>query len=1172
MQKRQLYIEHSCGVLLLLAVVMSLFGSCAEYESIFSSDYVPEGEPASITMTVQLPNMMSVTRAAGISPDNEEMYHVSDLWVAAYSASTGKLTGTYYKKPNQVLKGHGDDGHFRIENMKVLSGANYVVAVANPSLNKGLDVNGGVEKSMFDLLNEADTWDKYKNLAVLLNGGSQSIQYSSEGILMTGIYYGDHEEYIYQEHVNEDDNPTAPMIIKPGENEMLGCIQLRRVASYVKFNIQVDKEYVDKDGDIINMKAVSWQVCNLPGVSYVHERHGSRNAADKEVSGLPESYKKATYHNSPVFEGAMTFPTSKDESNDNHKISWFDFYQMENKHMGIADKVKTYNDRELEFTKDGTNTGWYQSLVTQPDNNPAEPSYDAALSNNNASYVVIKAHLEYYYNAGDEEAYKPVRYDPAKEQRLRVADAIYTIHLGFCEGKEESSKAIDFNCRRNTQYTYNVFIAGVDQIRVEATSTDMEKATNGVEGTVTDVMGDVKKLDAHYGTFNIQLSDKDRMELAWRIQAPFGDSTIKMEYHEKTDDRPGTIKVKTGTDIYKALPKNQFYNWIQFRPTTSKDVLAPYPGDPRLRGRKIQNYEIDDIRDYAKNSRDVGVWYLEQLRDVVNYPHDVNDENDRDYQNYQNYLANIAEGKEAVPGDGANYSRFTTPRWYTVFVDEYVYEYDYKANNPSLTDDTVMDVREAWRNFVNKDPRYVWLALSKFDSSTDGESFYANSAYIISQESIQTYYTGTGNNGQALGIEATNESYNEDYVKPFGTNNADNDLPSYSGGYDTYNGRLNMYRYISDEGKINRDWNNIFKLNNDGDYQPRTNDVVESIKAKTYSIPDHEQLFMAACMGRNRDLNNNGVIDVNEIRWYLPTSENYIQLVLGAVSLRNPLFNFADYGMDDIQAGKGKDISHFAGSNGRQVWAEELAATSNIYQYGSPASNFRCIRNLGQEMYLEPDPSNVIGSAYMPSENEERTVELQYYDLSGLRDYTSGHITAHSVADIRSFPSRKFQYAKENCSLTNTQGKVDGGYFENNGEQLKLSMIQKTDASHGSRVDWSQWWEILKENTICGAYSEEDGKDIGTWRTPNISELAILRVLGAVLDDASTKTYISSSYEHFTDRSSGGYFEKDNPANPYKLYNHNFMGLLKGTNNHDISAGINGGGEAVYLRCVRDVE
>ena len=1151
MQKKSLHIKHSWSVLLLLA---ALLGSCAEYESIFSSEYVPEGEPASITLTVQLPNMMSVTRAAGISPDNEQMSYVNDLWVAAYSVSTGKRSGTYHYTPNRVLGEYEDhektDDHVTIKDMKALSGANYIVAVANPSLNRGLDVKGGGEKSLLDLLKAADTWDKYKNLVVTLSSGPRSIQYSSEGILMTGIYYEGHNKYDYQAYVDENDNPT-PMIIKPGENEMPGCIQLRRVASYVKFNIQVDKEYVDNEGDIINMKAVSWQVCNLPGVSYVHERKGSRNAADTEIIDLPDNYDDDSYHHSPVFEGAMTFPTSKDESNKNHIISSFDFYQMENKHTGTA---VTYNKREEEFKTDGddggTNTGWYQSLVTKPgDEIPAKPSYTEDLSNNNASYVVIKAHLEYYYDADDKAAYKPVRYNPAKEQILRVADAIYTIHLGYCEGEGEKSKAMDFNCRRNTQYTYDVYIAGVDKIRVEA---QKEGMTNGAEGLVTDVTGKVIKLDAHYGTFNIPLSDKDRMNLAWRIQTPFGDETIKLMYDNIQNSTSGGINLAQdgNKDKYDALSQNQFYNWVQFRPTSDEDVLAHYPGDPRLIGRDIEGFSTKNIKAVS----DGGVWYLEELRDVVKYPHfDATEEYIEKLKNASNYDDDAEFQKE-----------FNKERWYTVFVDEYVYEYAYAPGELSLTNKNVMEVKKAWDNFVNRDPRYVWLALSEFNSSSDDESFYANSAHIISQESIQTYYTGTGNDGQALGIEATNESYNEDYLPEngndyiFGKKDGSEaerrkaNLPEYNNQYEEANGRLNMKNYVDFFSDTSKRWEHI--MNNDN--KPRTNNT----GTKTYYIPDHVNTFMAACLGRNRDLNNDSVIDVNEIRWYLPTTANYIQIILGSVSLRNPLFNFIEYGMDDIDAGTGKNISHFAASNNRMVWAEELAATGDLYRYG-PASNFRCIRNLGQEM--SAISNDIIAPAYSHN-STERTVELKYYDMSGLRDYTPGHIAAHSVAEILSFPSRKFQYAKENCSNINTQQLVLQ-YFDT--EDANASSLKKDSVNvvyidnNKDKRDFSKWWEILKNNTICGVYSEEpDGKDRGTWRTPNISELAILRVAD-IIPKGNSISYISSSYEYFKNRNGFDYNEEY----------HWFLGLV----DNDISAGIldkNNTGRPLYLRCVRDVE
>ena len=1187
----------------LLLVAAAVFtASCVKDRDLDCDIAITEGEPSTVSFRVELPDMTPVTRAAGIDPDGDDVSHVNDLWVGIYNAGTGKRTGQYYASYNSVFdNSHDDRGHHEIE-IQTSSGLSYIVAVANVDNNSGLDTDSGEAQPLRRLLNGADTWDKYKQLAITLTAGPQSIQFSGPGMLMSGIYYDDHQTHNYQSSIDGDDNPQ-PAAIYPGRNKMAGCVQLRRAVAYVRFNIQVDPAYKD----FITFTPVSWQVCNLPGVGYVHEHKGGRNAADKKLTGLPADYNGDSYHNSLIFDGIQLFPTSKEG------VSSFDFFQMENKHTAIANSVTQYNDREAEYTIGtdydyGKNTGWYKSLVSEEDyltvtDTYASPSYDSGLSNNNASFVVIRARLDYYYAIGDGN-YTPV--DPAiaknspENHIRRVGDAIYTIHLGYCEGKNGKTPTAttyaDFNCRRNTKYTYNVYVSGVDQIRVEAMNDDEDSRTNGVEGSVTDVTRDVINLDSHYGVFNIRLSDRERMTFSWRIQSPFGDSVIDMMYSSENIvfDSPGIINLsqESERDKLEALPINQFYNWLQFRPTTGENVLAHYPGDPRLIGRTVKNadtqspgeyYNTANIADYAGSGRTganaddgTGVWYLEQLRDVANRPH-------TDVAGNAGYIEYLRQ-KKANPEyeDGRYTAMYDAQRWYTVFVDEYVYEYTYNDRLPSLTgesdepgyvDDT-MPI-EDWRYFVNRPNRCAWIALINMQTSTDIESMYSNAAYFINQESIQTYYTNDSEQG--LGIECTNESYRDSNLEW-------TDYHYYA--YDDIDGLYNQYTYVIDKQYGESRWHHV--LTDDRGYtkniqdgstknisqseynrwnnRPRTG-VLRHGTAMTqghkYYIPDHEDQIMSACLARNRDLNNDGIIGANEIRWYLPTTSTYTRMILGSTSLRSPLFNLTEFSQYEIVAGAGTLYAHYVGSNNRIVWAEELAATGGRFGlYG----NLRCVRNLGQEMNLSPehdDDYTTVDPAYHLDE-ATRTVEMDFYSMSALREYTNGTISVHPVGDIRSYASRKFQYAQDDCTYINTRTNLNE--YLNQWGELRQEVVWVQGG--GSGRDFRPWWGIIANNTICGKYSEKDDlSDVGTWRVPNITELAILKILNVLSDENDPhpdhfrgRRYISCSYEYFNNR--GG------NAN-YPDYFKFFMGIAN-NGTFDITADIVSHTD-MRVRCVRDV-
>ena len=48
-----------------------------------------------------------------------------------------------------------------------------------------------------------------------------------------------------------------------------------------------------------------------------------------------------------------------------------------------------------------------------------------------------------------------------------------------------------------------------------------------------------------------------------------------------------------------------------------------------------------------------------------------------------------------------------------------------------------------------------------------------------------------------------------------------------------------------------------------------------------------DKAAFAACLSRNRDLNGNGTIDIDEIRWYMPSINEYIRIGMGATAISN---------------------------------------------------------------------------------------------------------------------------------------------------------------------------------------------------------------------------------------------------------------------------------------------
>lgn len=1110
---------------LLNILFLTLFAalvSCRDDLYLESPDIPEEGLPATVSLKVNVHDTKPGTRYAGFVPGNEETYTVDDLWVGLFKVSDHSLITSVTYRDLESSEEHENFGQIILNNIPAASGQCYILAVANTLSNDGvlIDENGSGDskKLISELLKDVKTLSDFKKISVLLSN-PRSVSRVSADFPMCGSYLASDFSDAHGEILDDEGNPKI-VNIYPGANILPGSVHLQRLDSYVKFVLNPGKN--------VKITPVSWQVKNLPSTAFLLERKSRESGSSASLVNASDAPKKGTYwredgittnyfYNDSQVYLANTFMKERDGNTPNGSYS-FDFYQMENKHTGIIktdaiDAKMVYHEREREFKDpepeprpDNTlyhdpnerNTGWYKSLVYNPGSSiPATPSSDADFRNNNATFLELHVQVEYYYeDQGDETDYTPV--DPAKyigedANKLvqRVANAIYNIHLGYVSYSEEDPDVNDFNCYRNSSVTYNITILGADDIRIEAQE-NVEK-TSSVEGTVTDIQGSFFNLDCHYSVFQIELSDEERKDLTWRIRAPYGDDYIDMVNGPNLDGFYSSMIINLGDgyhqNMIENLPDNQFYNWIHIVP--SKDGKIPdYPGDPRLLKRNDlpSGYPKNSIKENSSE----GVWYLEDLRDVVNFVHP-----DR-----------YKEGNTEK-----------TSLSYTVFIDEYVYDFDYDPGSSTLTASQPMEPIK-WQNYVNQDYRKLWIRLGDPNLSYDGESVYSRSLYMVTQESIQTYYNTLAPN--CAGLEHINESY---------TGTSFNVIDY--GNISSTDGLENLYTYVSQE-KIGRAWSKVVGNENQN---AKAHDGL-NFKDTTFPVREHAHNYMEAALARNRDLNGNGEIENYELRWYLPPVSTYTRIMIGAGSLKTPLFHMLDYEREepDIKAGIGTVYTHYISSDNMTLWAEELAATGN-FSNGKPGT-LRCIRNVGVPVSNTSPIQNMM-VAYQYDE-KTRIVTMTYYRASSLRPETRGHLPSHYAGSIQSYPAYSFQVATENCIPLNDEG---GGNTHDifNGRYLfpnKDGIV----ANSGYTID--AWTTSVNNNAICGGYAEAPNRsDEGEWRMPNISEITIMAFLG-ILDG---KNYRSCTREYFSGE------------------NYRYMGM---NTKKEITAGIN---EDFYVRAVKDV-
>lgn len=1097
-----------------LAVLVAAAVSCTRDELGF--DPSDEGQLTEVTLRWSTPEMDERTRAA---LDWAAEHTVHSLWIAIYDYESGDIkelkwteNGTSYAsttgriiEPEQALQDHivADDP----VNLQTLSGRSRIVAVANidnyaVSSHDGLKTQG--VRRLRDLLTQCDTYEKYCSVAALAatpaaDGGglnTPNISLTDANMPMAGVYY----------HTLEHDSDKGDDVIwtSDGVNyvdlpakiaALPGTIHLRRMHAYVDFHIIPDAG--------ITFEPISWQVHNVPYASWCQERgtdNEHTNAGDGALLGTGYEENYAPSRLSHIFVRADTLGRNKNETG-----LQFSYYQFENKHEGLARSadadytgVAVYKDREREWKNgDGTNTGVYKSLT-------ASAAGDA---NNMATYVEIEAKVTYYVDTNGN-----VTTDDAVGAKPRMGFATYVVHLGYCEGAGETAKSRDFNCRRNTRYTYTVRIKGLNDIVVEA---KQEDDTPGVEGEVTDYKGNnVIELDAHYGVFNISMTNLDRTNLYWRIKAPYGGGYRVLSF----SDYAGGIMPEDRTD--------PFYNWIRFKPTSGENVLAVY----RRTG-------ID------ADMADEELWTLEDMRDVAGHP-------------------NTLSGPTASSSSTTDKST----RWYTVFVDEHAYLLN-SEGGPA--DDWQ---QSDWTKYVNQGDRIAWLIVDEdgYKISTDGESIYSGVKYLITQRSIQTYYSTEHPNDThtALGVEHFNESYGKNLTWQWGTGTADNLSHS--------NGRWNTWQYLMKSthnwygwttGTTQRQWSDVVTSTQpDGVYPVAALKYTTSGGTRGDSSgskpadPDTENVYyeiIAACMSRNRDLNGNGEIDPDELRWYLPAEGKYERIMLGRNALhswlfdptRAPWFTTSDDPhakqavkdqslivdiVDDIYRQGVMNWIHYAASDHRKFYPEEGGSFHNDLQVhwgkkfypqywgynnsGRWPWNIRCVRNLGTTMAnvtTDPDQDPVERAySYTPNGNGGGIFDATSYNDNCLRAPIQTNLPLHTIADMdRNLIARKFEVANSDATVTV------------NKDQIK---------------------DNLNNNNPCRNYSQNGDRD--RWRIPNQREAMMMLTEGIV----NSSAHLSCTMEAYASQT---------------RYAGSAGGLMT-----MIDMAEEGDNYTIRVRCVRDIE
>lgn len=660
----------------------------------------------------------------------------------------------------------------------------------------------------------------------------------------------------------------------------------------------------------------------------------------------------------------------------------------------------------------------------------------------------------------------------------------YTIHLG---GFTDKTQMGNFSVERNCSYTYNVSVLGVDKIIVEA-ERENDEYQQGAEGEIFDA-SEVKynyQLDAHYEKVYLEF---DLTQLANQLASGLTDADLdkaiadKMNIviqseamdknHTSSDSEPYSIVNKRaslspygisttdGVEKEKVM-SNIDYKWLEFWPQ-SEGKLASYPGVPSWNIPKDHAtlFAPDPFAGYTPDAD------ANKLLDV----YDVIVEMGKAVkQIYTDNNTTPTSNLITISNDGGSYkARFT------VFINEYYY-YLHPLTGKPITQ---------WSAMTNKIPRelYVWL---NSDISTDGNSILSKPHTIISQVSMETPYSDRSTNMNAFGLETYNETpiaSNSGFT--FGSVPKDASL-------DANNGRRNQKALIGFSKDNVLKWDSYITSGNNGYTSTITGDHSVHKLNDAYV----QKLYKEACFSRNRDLNGNGYIDDNEIRWYLPSSNEYMRMGLAAQAISSTA---------QLYIG---DKSNMSGSSGsypksyygygsifftssvdgeRFYWAVEKGSVGGEYSdLGLTASTplpIRCVRVLPA---IAADGKNVASLDVTPAsfnvpwtDGENKVLQFKGRMVESMyRMRTDAPLDEHNEDGAANRYSDGIIIAKYNLTGTYTVAQIAGLDYGN--------------VTNPKRDPCAGGYYINNWTYVTGYSEKEDKSDLGTWRVPNLNELAMM--------------------------------------------------------------------------------
>lgn len=903
---------------LLCATAATIIASCADDEWMSGNRRpVREGVPVTFDLNFCAEDNRVETRAAQ-DESNESRIH--NLYVLIFDADGNKHYGQFFDGNITFTDGYRK-GSVTVETTSLNNAI--VVCIANLTAD-GVHTDYNVTVTEIQAIETLNDLKAYE--ATL---GNEDYERSTQ-FFMTG--YGYETDLQGNKLESESTSITIPDNL---EQKGIYCLlSPRRMDAKVTFNVKPDR----RKWTNLDFKPRTWRVVNVPKQTPLLQ-------ADDPTRHIADTKGDDAYFNT----AATSFELEERDTQQGSLLDscGFTFYMPESrlrpKKTIDATDLTGKEAYALREKREAITGGSYPDKPGQKYENG-----DFTYAADHAAYVEMTGTLSYTIPAGttDNGITYPTDYTVN-------ADVALTVHLGYAN-KDPN----DYRTLRNTHYTYNVSLRGLDNVVVEVTNDgdQQEEPRPGYEADVIFASDGVYTMDAHYDRQLITIDRSMVPKLTWGVQTPYTQGIYNISNYTDLSNTPdpGTV-----AKLYD-------YKWVKF--AINSDYKVPegqyvkYPGDQNYNGGtegggEPSPYYSPSGKDHASNA-------------------DSQTEAARMYD-----IHGLLKRLKQEYTDGQT----TGPVAITAFVDEYVY-----VKHP----ETGADILSQWSNYVDAEDRLLYFVNSENSQySPDGNSSIVEAVKSFRQNPIRTVYNTSKGLKTAWGTESI---LNDDRLAPGNVSN----------GSSTSNGRLNTIQcllgtnYKTSPTELR--WSKILRVsfNNPDEH---------------YMLQPGYQDAMYATLLRNRDLDGDDIVDYEEIRWYLAAIDQLVDLYIGEPALDSDAHLYPDDTSKLVNKHYTYTSSSNNGGNPWVYWSEECAALGSFdAAYGNMEGKFpyRCLRNIGIDITdpaTEPTP-------LIPKVTQAETDGTYLIDCSNLSEKArrtsfeaSSSLGAHDDESPQNRPYAKFR-------------------------------------------------------------------------------------------------------------------------------------------------------------------